>query len=76
MARDIQAAAGHGAHIMLSREQLEALTRCAEGLSLRFDQAAVVNALLNAGYVRKNVVGVISITEAGREYLSRRHRPG
>jgi hypothetical protein len=56
-------------HVRLSEEQLAALRACANGISLRFEKPEIVNALLAAGYVSRNVAGVISITEHGTEYL-------
>jgi hypothetical protein len=56
--------------LRLREEQLDALRACARGLSLRFDKWEIVNALLLAGFVEKNIVGVIRVTKEGREYLS------
>ena len=53
----------------LSREQLKALRACAEGISLRFEDFAIVNALLEAGFVEKNVAGVVRVTAEGHRYL-------
>jgi len=61
----------HAPHIRLTREQLAALERCAAGISLRFDPPSVVNALLNAGYLQRNVAGVLTVTNAGVQYLTR-----
>jgi hypothetical protein len=55
--------------VRLGGVQLAALKRCASGISLRFDDAGIVNALLDAGYIHRNVVGVISVTQAGLDYL-------
>ena len=54
----------------MRRKQLHALRACARGLSLRFEEWEIVNALLLAGFVEKNVVGVIRITKEGQDYLS------
>jgi hypothetical protein len=56
----------------LSCEQLEALRRCAKGISLRFDAHEIVNALVTGGYVMKGVAGVITVTTEGHELL-RKH---
>ena len=53
----------------LTDRQLESLRSCARGVSLRFEEPAIVNALIDAGYVEKNVVGVVTITAQGLEYL-------
>jgi hypothetical protein len=53
----------------LTRQQLEALSRCAEGISLRFDAAEIVDALIAGGYAPKNVAGVITLTAEGHQYL-------
>ena len=56
----------------LADEQLNALRACAKGISLRFEKAEIVRALLAGGYVSNNVAGVITITEEGDDYL-RKH---
>jgi len=53
----------------LTLEQLEALSRCAKGISLRFDDPRIVQSLINAGYVQQGVAGVVTATAEGREYL-------
>ena len=53
----------------LTPEQLEALSRCAKGISLRFDDPRIVEALVNAGFVQRGLAGVIRLTAAGQEYL-------
>jgi hypothetical protein len=53
----------------LTLEQLKALSRCAKGISLRFDEPRIVEALVNAGYVQRGVAGVVTVTAQGREYL-------
>lgn len=53
----------------LTSEQLQALSRCARGISLRFDALEIVNALVAGGYAQKGVAGVITVTDEGREYL-------
>jgi hypothetical protein len=56
-------------HVRLTDEQLAALRACADGISLRFEKPEIVNALLAAGYVSRNVAGVIRVTQHGKEYL-------
>ena len=53
----------------LTSEQLEALRRCAKGISLRFDDRKIVDALIAAGYVERGIAGVVTLTPKGREYL-------
>jgi uncharacterized protein YdaT len=52
----------------LTAEQLEALSRCARGISLRFEAWSIVNALIDAGYAEKNLGGVITLTAKGKAY--------
>ena len=61
--------------LTLTEQQLQALRSCARGISLRFESYEVVNPLLTAGFVEKNVAGVIRITKAGHEYLSQGVKP-
>jgi len=53
----------------LTGEQVAALRRCAKGISLRFDAAEIVDALVAGGYASRNVAGVVSVTPEGRRYL-------
>jgi hypothetical protein len=53
----------------LTREQLEALSRCAKGISLRFEARVIVNALVTGGYAKNGVAGVVTMTAKGEEYL-------
>lgn len=53
----------------LTREQLDALSRCAKGISLRFEAWVIVNALVTGGYAEIAAAGVITITAKGEEYL-------
>jgi hypothetical protein len=53
----------------LTREQLECLSRCARGISVRFERSEIVDALVNAGYAQKGVAGVVTVTTKGQEYL-------
>ena len=54
----------------LTSEQLECLSRCARGISLRFDRLEIVDALVAGGFAEKGVVGVVKITAKGQQYLS------
>jgi len=51
---------------------LKALQACADGISLRFEDWAIVNALLDAGLAEKNVAGVVRVTAEGHRYLRSR----
>jgi hypothetical protein len=53
----------------LTSEQLEALKRCAKGISLRFESWAIVNALVAGGYAEKGAAGIVTVTDKGEEYL-------
>jgi hypothetical protein len=53
----------------LTREQLEALSRCAKGISLRFEAPEIVDALIAGGYAQKGVAGVVTVTAKGQQYL-------
>jgi hypothetical protein len=53
----------------LTGEQLEALSRCARGISLRFESWEIVDALVAAGFVERGVAGVVTVTPVGHEYL-------
>ena len=53
----------------LSREHLKALRACADGISLRFEDLTIVNALIEAGFAEKNVAGVVRVTTEGHRYL-------
>jgi hypothetical protein len=53
----------------LTSAQLEALRRCAKGISLRFEDRKIVDALIAAGYVERGVAGVVTVTAKGREHL-------
>jgi hypothetical protein len=53
----------------LTPEQLECLSRCAKGISVRFERWEIVDALIVGGYAEKNVAGTITVTAKGREYL-------
>ena len=53
----------------LTDEQLEILRRCANGISLRFETLATVNALVAGGYAEQGVAGVVTVSAKGEEYL-------
>jgi len=58
----------------LTDEQLEALSRCAKGISLRFDAPEIVDVLVAGGYAEKGVAGVVTVTVKGRQYVGRHAR--
>ncbi len=53
----------------LTGEQLECLSRCAKGISLRFEASEIVDALVAGGYAEKGVAGVVTVTANGQQYL-------
>jgi hypothetical protein len=53
----------------LTQEQLECLRRCANGISVRFEREELVGALVAGRYAEKGVVGVVTVTAKGLEYL-------
>ena len=53
----------------LTGEQLECLSRCAKGISLRFERLEIVDALVAGGYAEKSVAGVVTVTANGQQYL-------
>jgi hypothetical protein len=53
----------------LTDKQLECLSRCANGISLRFEASEIVDALVADGYAEKGVAGVVTVTAGGQEYL-------
>ena len=53
----------------LTAEQLECLSRCARGISIRFDKSEVVDALIACGYAEQGVASVVTVTAKGQEYL-------
>jgi hypothetical protein len=53
----------------LTSEQLEYLSRCAKGISLRFEKLEIVNALLIGGYAERRIAGVVTVTVRGQQYL-------
>ena len=62
-----EAVAVHAAR--LTGEQLECLSRCAKGISLRFEKLEIVDALVVGGYADKGVAGVVTVTARGNQYL-------
>ena len=53
----------------LTDEQFACLSRCAKGISLRFEASEIVDALVLDGYVEKGVAGVVTVTVKGRQFL-------
>jgi hypothetical protein len=53
----------------LTDEQLECLSRCAKGISLRFEASEIVDALVAGGYVKEGVARVVAVTAMGLKYL-------
>jgi hypothetical protein len=53
----------------LTGKQLECLSRCAKGISLRFEGWEIVDALVVGGYAEKGVAGVVTVTAKGQHYL-------
>ncbi len=53
----------------MTSDQLERLSRCAKGISLRFEAPEIVDALVAGGYAEKGVAGVVTVTAKGHEYL-------
>ena len=53
----------------LTLEQLECLSRCARGLSIRFESHSIIRALVDGGYAQRGMAGVITVTTKGHEYL-------
>ena len=53
----------------LTGEQLECLSRCAKGISLRFEGSEIVDALVAGGYAETGVAGVVTVTAKGQHYL-------
>jgi hypothetical protein len=53
----------------LTDEQLECLSRCARGISLRFERLEIVDALVVGGYADKGVAGIVTVTAEGQRYL-------
>jgi hypothetical protein len=54
---------------LLTDEQLECLSRCAKGISLRFGASEMADTLVAAGYSKVGVAPVVTITAKGHLYL-------
>ena len=53
----------------LTGEQLECLSRCAKGISVRFERWEIVDALIVGDYAEKGVAGTVTVTAKGQQYL-------
>jgi hypothetical protein len=53
----------------LTKEQHDALVQCAGGVSLRFEERHIVDALVSGGFAENNVGGVVRVTAEGVRYL-------
>ena len=53
----------------LTKEQLDYLSRCAKGNTLRFEAQELVDAIVAAGYAEKGAGGIVTVTAKGQEYL-------
>ena len=53
----------------LTGDQFACLSRCAKGISLRFEASEFVDALILDGYAEKGVAGVVTVTVKGQQYL-------
>jgi hypothetical protein len=53
----------------LTGKQLECLSRCAKGISIRFEGSEIVDALVAGGYAEQGVAGVVTVTAKGQQYL-------
>ena len=56
-------------NIQLTDEQFECLSRCANGISLRFEASEFVDALVAGGYAEIGVAGVVTMSAKGHQYL-------
>ena len=54
----------------LTGEQLDCLSRCAKGNTLRFEAQEIVDAIVAAGYAKKSIIGVVTVTAKGQQYLA------
>jgi hypothetical protein len=54
----------------LTGEQLDCLSRCAKGNTLRFEAEEIVYAIVAAGYAQKSMGGVVTVTAKGQQYLA------
>ena len=53
----------------LTDAQLVRLYKCANGNTLRFESASIVDALVASGYAREGVGRVVTLTAKGQQYL-------
>jgi hypothetical protein len=53
----------------LTGEQFDCLSRCAKGISIRFERSEIVDALVVGGYAEQGVAGVVTVTAKGQQYL-------
>ena len=53
----------------LTAKQFECLSRCAKGISIRFEGSEIVDALVVGGYAENGVAGVVTVTAKGQQYL-------
>jgi len=53
----------------LTTEQRDCLTRCAKGITMRFERSELVDPLVDRGYAQRGLAGVVTITVRGLEYL-------
>jgi superfamily II DNA or RNA helicase len=54
----------------LTGEQLDCLSRCAKGNTLRFEAQEIVHAIVGAGYAQKSMGGIVTVTATGQQYLA------
>ena len=53
----------------LTDVQLVRLRWCANGNTLRFESASIVDALVEAGYAKQGIGRVVTVTARGHQYL-------
>jgi len=53
----------------LTNAQLLRLYKCANGNTLRFESASIVDALVASGYAKEGVGRVVTVTAKGHQYL-------
>ena len=53
----------------LTNAQLVRLYKCANGNTLRFESASIVDALVASGYAKEGVGRVVTVTAKGHQYL-------
>ena len=53
----------------LTDAQLVRLYKCANGNTLRFESASIVDALVASGYAKEGVGRVVTVTAKGQQYL-------